>query len=72
MTPLSHRLLQDEPEPLTELLARLERLGLIENAGEGHSKGEPNAWALTAMGQRVAQGIRGVPVNRAMSDLRRQ
>src|SRR5262249_23701224 len=44
---------------VSKLLARLERLGLIDNnGGEEHSKGEPNAWVLTEMGQRVAQGIR--------------
>jgi AcrR family transcriptional regulator len=45
---------------VSKLLSRLERLGLIANTSEGrHSKGEPNAWALTGMGIRVAQGIRG-------------
>jgi AcrR family transcriptional regulator len=44
---------------VSKLLSRLERLGLIANTSEGHSKGEPNAWALTAKGQRIAQGIRG-------------
>jgi hypothetical protein len=40
-------------------LRRLEGLGLLENTGEGaHAKGEPNAWALTAKGERVAQSIR--------------
>jgi AcrR family transcriptional regulator len=43
---------------ISKLLSRLERLGLIENTSEGHAKGEPNAWALTGTGQRVAQGIR--------------
>src|SRR4029077_211269 len=43
---------------ISKLLARLERLGLIENTGEGHSKGECNAWALTQTGIRVAQSIR--------------
>jgi AcrR family transcriptional regulator len=44
---------------VSKLLARLERLGLVANTGVGHSKGEPNAWALTRTGIRVAQGIRG-------------
>lgn len=44
---------------ISKLLARLERLGLIENGGEGHAKGEPNVWTLTATGQGVAQSIRG-------------
>lgn len=43
---------------ISKLLARLERLGLLENTGEGHLKGEPNAWVLTAKGKRVAQSIR--------------
>jgi DNA-binding MarR family transcriptional regulator len=43
---------------ISKLLARLERLGLAVNTGEGHSKGEPNAWALTPTGRRVAQTIR--------------
>jgi AcrR family transcriptional regulator len=43
---------------VSKLLARLERLGLFANAGEGHVKGEPNAWTLTARGQQVAHSIR--------------
>ena len=34
----------------SKLLQRLERLGLIENTGEGHTKGASNAWALTPKG----------------------
>jgi AcrR family transcriptional regulator/DNA-binding MarR family transcriptional regulator len=43
---------------ISKLLARLERLGLIENAGEGQRAGEANAWRLTGTGERVAQSIR--------------
>ncbi len=44
---------------ISKLLARLERLALIENRSEGgHAKGEPNAWALTRRGDEVAQSIR--------------
>jgi len=43
---------------ISKLLARLERLGLTENMGAGHAKGERNAWTLTGTGQRVARGIR--------------
>ncbi len=43
---------------ISKLLARLERLGLIENTGAGHARGERNAWSLTVMGLRVAHGIR--------------
>jgi AcrR family transcriptional regulator/DNA-binding MarR family transcriptional regulator len=43
---------------VSKLLARLERLGLLVNQGEGHLKGEPNAWLLTPRGEQVAQSIR--------------
>jgi AcrR family transcriptional regulator len=43
---------------ISKLLARLERLGLASNTGEGHTKGAPNAWTLTPTGRRVAQTIR--------------
>ncbi len=39
---------------ISKLLARLERLGLTANRGEGRVKGEPNAWSLTALGEQVA------------------
>jgi AcrR family transcriptional regulator len=49
---------------ISKLLARLERLGLLENAaGTGaHAKGEPNAWGLTPLGSRVAAqlGLEGL------------
>ena len=41
----------------SKLLARLERLGLLENTGSGHAKGERNAWRLTVAGQAVAGAI---------------
>jgi DNA-binding MarR family transcriptional regulator len=47
-----------DPGQVSKLLARLERIGLLVNAGAGHTKGEPNAWSLTPKGRRVAQGIR--------------
>ncbi len=40
---------------ISKLLARLENLGLIHNSGDGHLKGEPNAWELTAKGLEVEQ-----------------
>jgi DNA-binding MarR family transcriptional regulator len=43
---------------ISKLLARLERLGLVVNDGEGPTKGEPNAWTLTPTGQHVTDGIR--------------
>jgi AcrR family transcriptional regulator len=42
---------------MSKLLSRLQRLGLIANTGQGHTKGEPNAWALTPTGLQVAQSI---------------
>jgi AcrR family transcriptional regulator/DNA-binding MarR family transcriptional regulator len=42
---------------ISKLLARLEHLGLIENVGEGHAKGEPNAWRLTPRGIEVERTI---------------
>ena len=43
---------------VSKLLARLQRLGLIANAGDGHVRGEPNAWSLTPLGEQVAQRLR--------------
>ncbi|MFI5005665.1 MAG: TetR family transcriptional regulator [Solirubrobacterales bacterium] len=40
----------------SKLLARLERLGLIENGGE-RSRGATNSWSLTPSGGQVAQSI---------------
>jgi DNA-binding IclR family transcriptional regulator len=43
---------------ISRLLARLERLGLAENSGEGHTRGEANEWRLTSRGLQVTQTIR--------------
>jgi AcrR family transcriptional regulator len=43
---------------ISKLLARLQRLGLIENTGDGQIRGEPNAWRLTAKGHEVEHTIR--------------
>ncbi|HWY17941.1 MAG TPA: TetR family transcriptional regulator [Solirubrobacteraceae bacterium] len=43
---------------MSKLLARLERLGLTENSGEGHARGERNAWCLTGRGVLVTQTLR--------------
>ncbi|HEY3866233.1 MAG TPA: TetR/AcrR family transcriptional regulator [Solirubrobacteraceae bacterium] len=40
---------------ISKLLGRLLRLGLIVNAGESSSRGAPNAWRLTELGERVEQ-----------------
>jgi hypothetical protein len=51
-----------DPGQISKLLARLERLALLENHGEGaHTKGEPNAWQLTQLGRQVAQRLRVTP-----------
>jgi AcrR family transcriptional regulator/DNA-binding MarR family transcriptional regulator len=42
---------------ISKLLGRLERIGLLVNTGVGHTKGEPNAWRLTALGERVTQQL---------------
>jgi AcrR family transcriptional regulator len=42
---------------MSRLLRRLEGCELIENHGEGHIKGEPNAWALTERGQAIQSAI---------------
>jgi AcrR family transcriptional regulator len=52
--------LQEVPMRLTyrtKLLARLERLGLVVNGSGGHTRGEANAWDLTALGHEVAQRL---------------
>jgi DNA-binding MarR family transcriptional regulator len=38
---------------ISKLLARLEKLGLIHNSGNGQAHGEPNAWTLTARGHEI-------------------
>ncbi len=42
---------------ISKLLGRLHKLGLIDNAGEGHTRGGPNEWTLTAQGQDVQRAI---------------
>jgi len=41
----------------SKLLARLHKLGLIENNGGDPARGEPNAWTLTTTGQQVHDSI---------------
>ncbi len=43
---------------ISKLLARLEHLGLIANAGAGPARGEPNVWRLTEKGQEIERTIR--------------
>ncbi len=42
---------------MSRLLRRLESCELIENQGEGHAKGEPNAWTLTPRGHAIQAAI---------------
>jgi AcrR family transcriptional regulator len=42
---------------ISKLLARLQRLGLLANTGGGHTRGEPNAWRLTPLGESVIQQL---------------
>jgi DNA-binding MarR family transcriptional regulator len=55
-----------DPGQVSKLLARLERLGLLANTSGGHAKGEPNAWSLTPLGERVTTQLN------LRSDLRRE
>ena len=45
---------------ISKLLARLQNLGLLTNTAgkDAHTKGAPNAWRLTALGERITQSIR--------------
>jgi AcrR family transcriptional regulator len=42
---------------VSKLLTRLTQLGLIENAGDGRVKGEPNQWQLTPRGGEVRSAL---------------
>jgi DNA-binding IclR family transcriptional regulator len=42
---------------VSKLLARLQRLGLIENTGAGHAGGGANAWRLTREGRELRRKI---------------
>lgn len=42
---------------MSRLLRRLEGCELIVNRGEGHARGEPNAWALTERGEAIHAAI---------------
>jgi DNA-binding MarR family transcriptional regulator len=43
---------------ISKLLARLARLELVENTGDGQEKGGSNAWRLTPRGSRVERATR--------------
>jgi DNA-binding IclR family transcriptional regulator len=42
---------------VSKLLARLKRLGLIENTGGGQAKGAANSWALTRKGKELERSV---------------
>jgi AcrR family transcriptional regulator len=42
---------------ISKLLTRLQAHKLIENTGNGHTKGEPNAWTLTTKGQQIQHAV---------------
>jgi AcrR family transcriptional regulator len=42
---------------ISKLLTRLHNLGLIDNNGAGSTRGEPNAWTLTARGWEIHGAI---------------
>jgi hypothetical protein len=44
--------IEDEGQT-SRLLKRLQGLGLLENAGLGHTHGAPNSWWLTGQGEEV-------------------
>jgi AcrR family transcriptional regulator len=44
---------------MSRLLRRLERAALIANQGEGHTRGEPNAWTLTPRGAAIHATLAG-------------
>jgi hypothetical protein len=46
-----------DPGQISKLLRRLERIGLLANAGKGQPKGLANAWQLTPRGRRVQSAI---------------
>ncbi len=48
-----------DPGQISKLLARLQRLGLLENRGAGRANGAPNSWALTPTGLLVARSLSG-------------
>jgi DNA-binding MarR family transcriptional regulator len=54
---------------ISKMLGRLQRVGMISNAGAGPRTGAPNVWTLTPSGRRVSESIRahteGNPSRRA-------
>jgi hypothetical protein len=42
---------------VSKLLMRLASIGLLLNTGAGPTKGEPNAWRLTTLGERIVRHL---------------
>jgi hypothetical protein len=60
----SNRLIADnsgigDEGQMSRLLRRLETAALVVNRGEGHAKGEPNAWWLTPRGEAIHTTLAG-------------
>jgi AcrR family transcriptional regulator len=60
----SNRMIADSADigddgQMSRLLRRLQSAGLIENLGEGHTRGEPNAWWLTPRGRAIHTTLAG-------------
>jgi AcrR family transcriptional regulator len=47
----------DDQGQISKLLGRLQRIGLVSNAGLGPGQGAPNEWSLTDKGSRVVHTI---------------
>jgi AcrR family transcriptional regulator len=65
---VSNRLIADssgigDEGQMSRLLRRLQRAGLVENRGQGHIRGEPNAWWLTQRGGAVHAALTGAPAS---------
>ena len=46
-----------DPAQISKLLTRLTKLGLTHNKGQGHTKGQSNAWTLTTKGNEIQRAI---------------
>jgi chromosome segregation and condensation protein ScpB len=57
---------------ISKLLSRLAGLELIENTGDGHVKGAPNAWRLTKRGLHVERAIRAERLPRRLGENERR
>jgi AcrR family transcriptional regulator len=55
---------------ISKLLARLQTLGLIDNAAPGQPSGEPNEWRLTPRGQQIQTAMRTQQANHQLNGTR--